>query len=288
MTAALCTTVITGGAGGMALATARIVGRSNAVVLSDVNEARLHAAVDELEKADILAYGYPCDICDRGSVDELVRHCSEIGPVSAVIHTAGLSPSMADADKILSVNAVGTVNINEGFRRIAGEGFALVNVASMGAYSIPDWAVPRRRFRYALTDPDTFYAKMKAACDLIPAGQRPGLAYSLSKRFVIWYSKAMAKDFGRHGARVVSVSPGSIDTDMGRLEEASGSAAMLAAASLKRFGTPDEIAEVLAFCASSRAGYLTGVDILVDGGVTSGMTLRTMLHIIRQIPRKAH
>jgi NAD(P)-dependent dehydrogenase (short-subunit alcohol dehydrogenase family) len=78
MTAALGTTVITGGAGGMALATARIVGRSDAVVLTDVNEARLHAAVDELERADILAYGYPCDVCDRGSVEKLVRRCSEI------------------------------------------------------------------------------------------------------------------------------------------------------------------------------------------------------------------
>src|SRR5689334_563835 len=94
-----------------------------------------------------------------------------------------------------------------------------------------------------------------------------------------------SKDFGRDGALVVSVSPGTID--MGRLEEASGSAAMLAAASLKRFGTPDEIAEVVALCASSRAGYLTGVDILVDGGVTSGMTLRTMLNIIRRATRKA-
>jgi NAD(P)-dependent dehydrogenase (short-subunit alcohol dehydrogenase family) len=83
------------------------------------------------------------------------------------------------------------------------------------------------------------------------------------------------------------VSPGTIDADMGRLEEASGSAAMLAAASLKRFGTPDEIAEVLAFCASCRAGYLTGVDILVDGGVMSGMTVRTMVDIIRQTTRKA-
>jgi NAD(P)-dependent dehydrogenase (short-subunit alcohol dehydrogenase family) len=276
-------TVITGGAGGMGLAAAKIVGRDHAVVLSDVREDRLVFAVAQLKTLGVHAYAHRCDVADRASVDELVVHCREIGDISAVIHTAGLSPNMADADNIMKVNAVGTVNINEGFHPVVRDGFAIVNVASMGAYSIPRWAVPRRRFRYALTDTDMFLAKLKSLCDLIPAKQRPGVAYALSKRFVVWYSEVTARDLGCNGARVVSVSPGSIDTEMGRLEERSGAAAMLEMGCLKRYGTPDEIAEVLAFCASDRAGYLTGVDILVDGGVTSGMTLRHVLKIATQV-----
>jgi len=54
---------------------------------------------------------------------------------------------------------------------------------------------------------------------------------------------------------------------MGRLEEKSGSAEMLKMAALKRFGRSEEIAELLAFCASEKAGYLTGTDVLCDGGV---------------------
>ena len=84
--------------------------------------------------------------------------------------------------------------------------------------------------------------------------------------FVIWYSRQMAARFGAKGARIRSVSPGSFDTAMGRLEKKSGAERLVAYAALKRFGTPEEIAELLAFCASSKPGCLTGVDILCDGG----------------------
>lgn len=57
---------------------------------------------------------------------------------------------------------------------------------------------------------------------------RPQLAYVLSKNFVIWDSKTIAAQFGGKGARVVSVSPGSFDTAMGKLEEGAGAMARLA------------------------------------------------------------
>lgn len=96
------------------------------------------------------------------------------------------------------------------------------------------------------------------------------MAYSISKAFVVWLSRTEAGAFGAKEARILSISPGSFDTEMGRLEEKSGSAAMLESAALKRFGKPDEIAELIAFCASRKAGYLTGIDILCDGGVIAG------------------
>jgi NAD(P)-dependent dehydrogenase (short-subunit alcohol dehydrogenase family) len=99
--------------------------------------------------------------------------------------------------------------------------------------------------------------------------------------FVVWYCKSQAARFGRQGARILSVSPGSIDTAMGRLEEQSGAGAMLDHAALRRFGKPEEIAELLAFCASEKASYLTGIDILCDGGVVSTMTLRDKLAVGR-------
>ncbi|MDZ4235034.1 MAG: SDR family oxidoreductase, partial [Dietzia sp.] len=74
--------------------------------------------------------------------------------------------------------------------------------------------------------------------------------------------------------RIVSVSPGSVDTEMGRLEEQSGAGAMVADAAVPRWGKPEEMAELLAFCASDRAGYLTGTDILNDGGVIASMRER--------------
>jgi NAD(P)-dependent dehydrogenase (short-subunit alcohol dehydrogenase family) len=58
---------------------------------------------------------------------------------------------------------------------------------------------------------------------------------------------------------------------MGRLEEDSGAGKLIERAALHRFGRPDEIAELLAFCASEKPGYLTGVDILCDGGTSAGL-----------------
>ena len=72
----------------------------------------------------------------------------------------------------------------------------------------------------------------------------------------------------------MSVSPGSIDTEMGQLEADAGAGAMVADAAVPRWGKPEEMADLLAFCASDKAGYLTGTDILNDGGVIASMTER--------------
>jgi NAD(P)-dependent dehydrogenase (short-subunit alcohol dehydrogenase family) len=122
---------------------------------------------------------------------------------------------------------------------------------------------------------------MMSVCRMAPRKTRPGIAYSLSKSFVVWYCKSQAARFGRQGARILSVSPGSIDTRMGRLEEQSGAGAMVDYAALKRFGKAEEMAELLAFCAGVKASYLTGVDILCDGGVVAAMTVRDRLAVGR-------
>ena len=122
--------------------------------------------------------------------------------------------------------------------------------------------------------------KMMSACNIAPKKLRPGLAYSISKSFVMWYCTSQAAKFGTRGARIVSISPGSIDTEMGRLEEESGSGAMLRYAALRRFGRREEVAELLAFCASDKASYVTGIDIRCTAAFAS-MTLRDKLAVAR-------
>lgn len=269
--------VITGGAGGMGLATAKIVGRDRAVVICDVSQPRLDAAVAELKELIIDCTAVACDITDRTSVAALVETAQSLGTVASVVHTAGASPSMGSADRIMRINALGTVHVNEAFHKIAGEGFAIVDVASMAGHNLPKFIVPTRQFKLALQDEDALMKKMMGACRIASEKMRSGMAYSISKAFVMWYSRSQAARFGQKDARIVSVSPGSFDTEMGRLEEDAGSGAMLRYAALKRFGTPEEIAELLAFCASNKAGYLTGIDILCDGGDLASMSLRDKL-----------
>ncbi|WP_024441836.1 SDR family oxidoreductase [Mycobacterium sp. UM_WGJ] len=264
--------VITGGAGGMGLATAKIVGREQPVVLCDVRQDRLDAAADALKQFDVVRVH--CDVTDRNAVAALFDAAAGLGPVTSVIHTAGVSPSMGGADYVMRTNAVGTVNVNEIFFRVAPEGAAIVNVASMAAHLLPDELIPAGQFPLALLDPAAFLSAMAAVCDPMPTEVRSGFAYAVSKAFVRWYTSAQAERFNGRGLRIVSVSPGSVDTEMGRLEEQAGAGAMVADAAVPRWGTPEEMAELLAFCASAKAGYLTGTDILNDGGVVASMRER--------------
>jgi NAD(P)-dependent dehydrogenase (short-subunit alcohol dehydrogenase family) len=251
--------VITGGAGGMGLATARILGRDHAVVLCDVRQDRLDAAAATLTDLGITATAINCDVTDQQSVTRLLDTAIGLGTLASVIHTAGVSPSMGDSDHVMKINAIGTLN---------------VNVASMAAYLLPESLIPVAQFPLALEDSDAFLAEMASVCSIAPDDARSGMAYAVSKSFVRWYSSAQAERFNGRGLRIVSVSPGSVDTEMGRLEEQAGAGAMVTDAAVPRWGLAEEMAELFAFCASSKAGYLTGTDILNDGGVVASVRER--------------
>ena len=269
--------VITGGAGGMGVATAMVVGRDHTVVLCDVRQDRLDGAVAALREHGITATAINCDVTDRQAVTRLFEAASALGPIVSVIHTAGVSPSMGDPDYVIRTNALGTLNVNEAYLETAGDGSAIVNVASMAAHLLPEEFIPTAVFPVALEDPAAFLAQLLSACDLAPAEARSGLAYAVSKSFVKWYSMSQAERFNGRGVRIVSVSPGSVDTEMGRLEEQSGAGALVADAAVPRWGRPEEMAELLAFCAGDKAGYLTGTDILNDGGVVASVRERARI-----------
>lgn len=266
--------VITGGAGGMGLATAKIVGRDHTLVLCDVRQDRLDAAAATLEDLGMTPTAVNCDVTDQPAVARLFDTASGLGTIVSVIHTAGVSPSMGNADYVMRTNALGTVNVNEVFYGSVRETAAIVNVASMAAHMLPEEIIPTRQFPRALQDQDAFMADMNSACDALPEEARSGFAYAVSKSFVRWYSTSQAERFNGRGLRIVSVSPGSVDTEMGKLEERAGAGAMVTDFAVPRWGRAEEMAELLAFCASSKAGYLTGTDILNDGGVIASMRER--------------
>jgi NAD(P)-dependent dehydrogenase (short-subunit alcohol dehydrogenase family) len=269
--------VITGGAGGMGVATAKVVGRDHTLVLCDVRQDRLDEAAKTLAGLGVTVTAVNCDVTDREAVDGLLETASALGAIASVIHTAGVSPSMGSAEYVLRTNAVGTVNVNEAFFAAAGEGGAIVNVASMAAHMLPENMIPTARFPQALQDEHAFMADMLAACSLVPEEMQSGIAYAVSKSFVRWYSVAQCERFTGKSLRILSVSPGSIETEMGQLEADAGAGAMVADAAVPRWGKPDEMAALLAFCASDKAGYLTGTDILNDGGVIASMTERARI-----------
>lgn len=266
--------VITGGAGGMGLAAAKLLGGDHVVVLCDVRQERLDAAVVALHQLGVTAEAVAADVTRRAAVTELLDTACRLGEVVSVVHAAGVSPSMGNADYVMRTNAIGTLNINEAFYETATEGAAIVNVASMAAHLLPESLIPTVDFPLAMTEEKRFLDAMSVACAIAPEAARSGMAYAVSKSFVKWYSTSQAERFNGRGLRIVSVSPGSTDTEMGRLEEQAGAGAMVTDAAVPRWGTAAEMAELLVFCVSPRAGYLTGTDILNDGGVVASMRER--------------
>lgn len=264
--------VITGGGSGMGLATARILGKTHFVIICGRTVSKLENAINDLKKEGIDCEAYPCDVSDCTSVKNLAAHAAECGRVQAVIHAAGLSPHMGDAAKIMTTNALGTIYINTEFAKVMGEGGCILDVSSMSAYLTPSIVMPRRLYRHSLADSGAFFKKIMKRISIFPKNVRSGVAYGISKDFVIWYSKQSALMYGDKGIRVVCVSPGNFETPMGKLEEEEADKFTKHAA-IKRFGRPEEIAFLFASIVDERNGYLTGLDIICDGGlVASGVT----------------
>lgn len=175
---------------------------------------------------------------------------------------------MGDAEKILRGNALGTVNINDAFYEVMAPGGCVIDTSSMSAYLAPQFVMPKGAYKLARTDREKFIQKLVARAGIAPKDTRPGLAYAISKHFVIWFAKTDAARFGEKNVRCLSVTPGNFDTPMGALE--SGQADVFKKYSaLKRNGKPEEIAALFALLLDERLGFLTGADILMDGGVVA-------------------
>ena len=147
-------------------------------------------------------------------------------------------------------------------------GGCVIDTSSMSAYLAPQFVMPKGAYKLARTDREKFIKKLVARAGIAPKDARPGLAYAISKHFVIWFAKTDAARFGEKNVRCLSVTPGNFDTPMGALE--SGQADVFKKYSaLKRNGKPEEIAALFALLLDERLGFLTGADILMDGGVVA-------------------
>ena len=262
--------VVTGGGSGMGLETAKILGKNHKIILVGRTVSKLDNAIKELKELGIDAEAFPGDASDRESVKKLVEYAKSKGNVKTVIHAAGVSPHMAEAEKIFTINAVGTINIDEEFAEVMNEGSCILNVSSMSAYMLPEANVPKEVYKLSLKDVDAFKAAANQMLQAVPQEQATGMAYTISKNFVTWFTSRMAVRYGKKGIRVVSISPGTFKTPMGEVEGEEAASFALRGA-MGRLGEPEEIAKMMAFMVSDECSYLCGVDILYDGGSVSAM-----------------
>lgn len=263
--------VVTGGGSGMGLSAAKFMPKDRIIVVSGRTESKLTKAVEQLREAEFEAYAKACDTSKRDSVKALAEYAASLGTITNVIHAAGVSPAMKGTmENILRINALGTVYVNQEFSQKMNQGSVIVDIASMSAYSTPNFMIPKKAYPLAETNEALFLKKiLKLSALTKDEYQKKGLIYALSKNFVTWYAAKCAFDYGSKGIRVVSLSPGLIATDMGNLESEHGGG-MLAFSCEGRMGTPEELGFAIATLADERNGYLAGVDILCDGGTIRG------------------
>jgi NAD(P)-dependent dehydrogenase (short-subunit alcohol dehydrogenase family) len=227
------------------------------VVAVDLQEPRIHHAI-----------GASCDVSDREAVARLATRVHELGPLGALVHAAGISPTMAPPRRIFEVDLVGTQLVLDAFTPLVATGTTAVCFASSAAHQVALLG-PQADLEALVEAPMTegFLDEVERRFN------DSGLAYGWAKRGVVRAAARAAITWGAHGGRVVSLSPGMIDTGMGRqeLEAQPMMQVMFDATPLQRLGRPEEIAAVVAFLISDAAPFLTGTDLLVDGGCLEGL-----------------
>jgi len=240
--------LVTGATGGLGRAIATAMAAHGATVLvSDLDPPRCDEFARELRGSGAAAHSLPCDVADREAVDTMVASAHErCGRIDALVCNAGVQGPAgpigealdADWDKVMGINLRSALWLST--RVIAG-------MAERGGGSI------------------TFMASI--------AGLRGNKAiglYGLSKAGLAQLARNLAVEWGPKGVRVNAISPGLIRTPLAEtmLADETFMARRLALTPLRRVGEPHEVAGLAVMLASRAGGFITGHNLVVDGGTT--------------------
>jgi 3-oxoacyl-[acyl-carrier protein] reductase len=239
--------VVTGAGQGIGLGIAEaLFAQGASVMLADIDGELVRAAAAGLVSDDRRqAMAMVTDVASQAAVASLFDQVmSQLGRVDIVVNNAGMiskTPTIdlteAQFQRVLDVNLKGVLfGCQEAARRMGGHGGSIINIASVAAHaSAPETA-----------------------------------AYSVSKSAVLALTRVMAVEWGARNIRVNSVSPTGVDTAMGaalRARDPEGFARRARRVPLQRAAQVADIANAVLFFASDAAGFVTGQDLLVDGGL---------------------
>ena len=257
------------GAGSIGQAIARRVGAGKHLLLADLRQENNVAAAKVLSEAGFVVSNTIVDVSSRESVHALVETAIAIGSVTGLIHAAGVSPSQASPATILKVDLYGTALVLEEFGNIIEDGGSGVVIASQSGHRLPS-LTPEQDIALATTPTEELLSLPFLQLDQVKDSLH---AYQLSKRGNSLRVKAEAVRWGKRGARINTISPGIIITPLAK-EELVGPRGdsyrrMLEISPVGRAGTPDEVGTIGALLMGPDGAFITGSDILMDGGVTS-------------------
>ena len=259
------------GSGAIAQAIVRRIGIVKTILLADINDDAAKAAATALADVGFRTQSAHVDVSSGESVAALAAEADALGTVVNVVHTAGLSPAQATPEAIIAVDLVGTAYVLEQFGRIIAPGGSGIVIASQAGHMIPPLPTEQnealQRTPAAELDQLSFLGP-----DTIT---NSGIAYAVSKRANTLRVQAASVEWGDRGARLNSLSPGIIMTPLARDElngpGGEGYRQMIRASASGRVGTPDEVGAAAAFLMGRDGSFITGADLLIDGGVIAAI-----------------
>ena len=255
------------GAGSIGQAIIRRVSAGKHVVLADYSIENAERAAKTLEDAGFECSTIKCDLGSKEDILKLVEFATSKGEVTNVVNAAGVSPSQAPVEEILRVDLYGTSVLLEEFGKVIAEGGSGVIISSQSGHRLP--ALPQDQNDALATTPVEELLELpflKAINDTLKA-------YQYSKRCNVLRVMYEATRWGRRRATINSISPGIIITPLANDElhgpRKDGYLNMIEGMPARRAGTPDEVGDLAEFLMSSRGRFITGADLLIDGGCTA-------------------
>ncbi|WHZ06353.1 MAG: Short-chain dehydrogenase/oxidoreductase [Cytophagales bacterium] len=261
--------IVLTGAGQLGIAIVRRMAYGKKIFVADWKMENAQAITQTLVEAGFDAVPFKTDISDRNSILELIRAAQKEGEIAMLINAAGLSPSQSTKEHILAVDLYGTAVLLEEFRKVIKPGGTAVTISSQSGHRMP--ALAPEEDRLLATTPTEDLLNLEI---LQPENIKDTLhAYQMAKRCNVKRVMAEAVKWGEKGARVNSISPGIIITPLA-LDEINGPRGdfyknMFAKCPAGRPGMADEVANVAELLLSERGSFITGSDILIDGGATA-------------------
>jgi len=257
------------GAGAIGQAIARRVSAGKKVVLADLKRESAEAVAKTLGDAGFDVHAATVDVTSRASIDALVDEATSLGEIAGVIHAAGVSPSNASPAVIFKVDLYGTASVLDAFGDVIAPGGAGLVVSSQAGHRL-EVLTAEQTHALATTPPEALLDLAMLQPDQVTDSL---LAYQIAKRGSSLRVQAEAVRWARRGARVNAISPGIVVTPLSR-RELSGPhresyQRMLEACAAGRAGTPDEVGNLGAFLMGPEGAFISGSDVLMDGGVTA-------------------